>query len=141
MKHVFKESSDASRATADLLVQTAREAVERTGRFSVALTGGSSPVQLYKLLAADSYREEVPWGQTHVFWGDERAVPHNDERNNARMAFSLLLDHVPVPREHIHRMSGEVPPEASAQQYEELLQAHFAGGPPQFDTPPSKREE
>jgi 6-phosphogluconolactonase len=133
MIHVFNASSEASHATAGLLVQSAQEAVLRTGRFTVALTGGSSPAQLYKLLAGEPYRNEVPWGQTYVFWGDERAVPYHDDRNNARMAFSLLLDHVPVPREHIHRMLGEVQPEASAQQYEEILRAHFAGKPPQFD--------
>lgn len=133
MIHAFKEAEQASRATADLLVQTAREAVQRAGRFTIALTGGSSPVQLYKLLAGEPYRSRVPWGQTHVFWGDERAVPHHDDRNNARMAFGLLLDHVPVPREQIHRMSGEVPPEVSAWQYEALLKAHFAVGSPQFD--------
>jgi len=133
MIHVHPDAAAASRASADLLVQTSREAVARTGRFTVALTGGSSPVQLYKLLAAAPYRDQVPWAQTFVFWGDERAVPHADERNNARMAFDLLLDHVPVPPAQIHRMSGEGAPDESARQYEALLKAHFAGGPPQFD--------
>ena len=111
MIHVHPDAAAASRASADLLVQTSREAVARTGRFTVALTGGSSPVQLYKLLAAAPYRDQVPWAQTFVFWGDERAVPHADERNNARMAFDLLLDHVPVPPAQIHRMSGEGAPD------------------------------
>ncbi|HEX8530283.1 MAG TPA: 6-phosphogluconolactonase, partial [Cytophagales bacterium] len=133
MIHVFKDAAEASQASADLLVQTAREAVARGGRFTVALTGGSSPVQLYQLLATPPYRDQVPWAQTFVFWGDERAVPHADERNNARMAFNLLLDHVPVPPAQIHRMSGELPPDESARRYEALLKAHFGDGPPQFD--------
>jgi 6-phosphogluconolactonase len=133
MIHVHPDAAGASRASADLFVQTAREAVARDGRFTVALTGGSSPVQLYKLLAAPPYRDQVPWAETFVFWGDERAVPHTDDRNNARMASDLLLDHVPVPPAQIHRMSGELPPDESARQYEALLKAHFAGGPPQFD--------
>jgi 6-phosphogluconolactonase len=133
MIHVAKDVTEASLASADLFVQTAREAVARNGRFSVALTGGSSPVQLYKLLAAPPYRDEVPWDRTFVFWGDERAVPHDDSRNNARMAFDLLLDHVPVPPAQVYRMSGELPPDESARQYEALLEAHFGDGPPQFD--------
>ena len=133
MIHVSKDATKASLASADLFVQTAREATARNGRFTVALTGGSSPVQLYKLLAAAPYRDEVPWGQTFVFWGDERAVPHSDDRNNARMAFNLLLDHVPVPPAQVYRMSGELPPDESAQQYEALLKTHFPDGPPQFD--------
>ncbi len=133
MIQVSKDTAGASRASADLFVQTAREAVAQNGRFTVALTGGSSPVQLYKLLAAAPYRDQVPWDQTFVFWGDERAVPHTDDRNNARMAFELLLDHVPVPPAQVHRMSGELPPDESARQYEALLKAHFSGGPPQFD--------
>jgi 6-phosphogluconolactonase len=133
MIHVHPDAAAASRASADLLVQTAREAAARNGRFTVALTGGSSPVQLYKLLAAAPYRDQVPWAQTFVFWGDERAVPHADDRNNARMAFDLLLDHVPVPPAQIHRMSGEGPPAESARQYEALLKTHFADGPPQCD--------
>jgi 6-phosphogluconolactonase len=133
MIQVSKDTAGASRASADLFVQTAREAVAQNGRFTVALTGGSSPVQLYKLLAAAPYRDQVPWDQTFVFWGDERAVPHTDDRNNARMAFELLLDHVPVPPAQVHRMSGELPPDESARQYEALLKAHFSGGSPQFD--------
>jgi 6-phosphogluconolactonase len=138
MIHVLEDAAEASRASAGLFVQTAREAVARNGRFTVALTGGSSPVHLYKLLAAAPYRDEVPWAQTFVFWGDERAVPHADDRNNARMAFDLLLDHVPVPPAQIHRMSGEGAPDESARQYEALLKAHFAGGPPQFDLGPAR---
>ena len=133
MIHIAKDAAEASRASADLLVQTAREAVAQNGRFTIALTGGTSPVQLYKLLAAPPYRDQVPWAQTFVFWGDERVVPHNDSRNNARMALELLLDHVPVPPVQVYRMSGELPPEESARQYEALLRAHFAGSPPQFD--------
>jgi 6-phosphogluconolactonase len=133
MIQVFATKEEASRAAARFFVQTAKDAVQRQGRFSVALTGGSSPILLYGLLASEPFRIQVPWEQTHIFWGDERSVPHHDEQNNARMSHQLLLDHVPVPLGQIHRMSGELPPDEAARQYEELLKKHFGTQAPAFD--------
>lgn len=133
MIHVFANKEEASQASARFFVRTAKDAVQRQGRFSVALTGGSSPKILYQLLASEPFRSQVPWEQTHIFWGDERSVPHHDEQNNALMSHQLLLDHVPVPPAQIHRMSGEVPPDDSARQYGELLRKHFGDQAPAFD--------
>ncbi len=133
MIHVFETKEEASEASARFLIRAAKEAVQREGRFSVALTGGSSPKILYQLLAADPFRSQVPWEKTHIFWGDERSVPHDNEQNNARMSFKLLLDHVPVPPHQIHRMSGELPPGEAARQYGEILKKHFGEEAPQFD--------
>jgi 6-phosphogluconolactonase len=88
---------------------------------------------LYALLAQSPYRERLAWEKVHVFWGDERVVPHEDDRYNAKMAFELLLNHVPIPAAQIHPMSGELPPEESARQYEALLRGHFGNQPPRFD--------
>ena len=133
MIQVFKNTQELSQTAADLFVQTAQEAVEINGRFSVALTGGSSPKQLYQLLAQSPYKEQVPWSQTYVFWGDERWVPLTDERSNAKMAFETLLNHVPVPRNQIYPMWGEQSPEEFASQYEQILLNYFSSASPQFD--------
>lgn len=133
MIRVFDNTSQLSAAAADLFVQTARAAVAETGRFTVALTGGSSPEQLYRLLAQPPYRDQVPWPQTYIFWGDERWVPLSDERSNAKMAFELLLNHVPVPTGQIYPMWGAETPETFAQQYEEQLRQHFGDTEPRFD--------
>lgn len=130
---VFKDTAELSRTAAELFVQTAREAVEQHGRFTVALTGGSSPVQLYRLLAQSPYREQVPWQQTYIFWGDERWVPLTDERSNAKMALDTFLRQVPVPENQIYPMWGEGEPEEFASHYEQLLQKHFHQQLPQFD--------
>lgn len=130
---VFNDTAELSRTAAELFVQTAREAVQQHGRFTVALTGGSSPVQLYRLLAQPPYREQVPWEQTYIFWGDERWVPLTDERSNAKMALDTFLRQVPVPEGQIYPMWGEGEPEEFAQQYEQLLQKHFHQQAPQFD--------
>lgn len=111
---------------AQLFIQTAKEAIEKNGRFTVALTGGSSPVELYKLLATPPYRDQVEWEQVFVFWGDERWVPIADERSNARMAFETLLTHVPVPKEQIFPMwADNTSPGEFARDYEQVLRQHF----------------
>lgn len=134
MVQVFENKTSLSEAAARLFVRAAREAVEQNGRFSVALTGGSSPVQLYKLLAQPPYRDEVPWSQTFVFWGDERWVPLTDERSNARMAHETLLDQVPLPREQVYPMwSPGTEPDDFALRYEESLRAYFGQESPRFD--------
>jgi 6-phosphogluconolactonase len=130
---VFQDTNALSQAAAELFVQTARESVDKNGRFTVALTGGSSPVQLYHLLTHSPYVEQVPWAQTYIFWGDERWVPLTDERSNAKMAMDAFLNQVPVPKDQIYPMWGEGEPEEFAHQYEKLLQQHFHQQVPQFD--------
>src|SRR5690625_4678132 len=104
VKEIYKDETEASRAMAKRLVSIAKEAVKDRNRLTVALGGGSSVQTLYELLGSDSYRDRIPWNRTHVFWGDERAVPFEDALSNAKMAFEKLLNHVPVPERQIHRM-------------------------------------
>lgn len=126
---MLKKFSDLARLNeeaAQLFIQTAKEAIERNGRFTVALTGGSSPVELYKLLASPAYRDQVQWEQVFVFWGDERWVPLADDRSNARMAFETLLTHVPVPKEQIFPMwADNTSPGEFARDYEQTLREHL----------------
>ncbi len=134
MVHVFENKDQLSEAAAELFVKIAQKSVEERGRFTVALTGGSSPVRLYEMLAETPYTEQVPWAQTYIFWGDERWVPLTDERSNARMAQQTLLSKVPVPTEQIYPMWAEgTPPEDFAMHYEKLLQQHFGDENPHFD--------
>jgi 6-phosphogluconolactonase len=82
-----------------------------------------------------AYKNELFWKDTYVFWGDERFVPQDDDRYNAKMAYETLLNHVPVPRDQIYPMpySDIMPPEEVARQYENLLRNHFNTAAPQFD--------
>lgn len=122
MLRIYQNTDQLNLAAADSFVQAANEAVHERGRFTVALTGGSSPVQLYKLLAAAPYRGQIPWEKVFVFWGDERWVPLDDEKSNARMAFETLLNHVPVPKRHIYPMwAPEQAPEEFSRLYEQKL--------------------
>jgi 6-phosphogluconolactonase len=133
MVQVFDNIQALSQKAALLFVEAAQEAIRARGRFTVALTGGSSPVQLYELLTKAPYKDQLPWQDTYVFWGDERWVPLTDEQSNARMAFDALLNKVPVPKEQIFPMWGESEPDAFARHYEELLHKQLGPGEPAFD--------
>jgi 6-phosphogluconolactonase len=120
---------EAARRFADL----AREAAGSRGRFSVALSGGSTPRKLFRLLAEEPYRAQVPWKQVHLFWGDERCVAPDDSGSNYRLAEEALIAHVPIPPENVHRIRGEVEADMAAQAYENRLQDFFCGPRPRFD--------
>lgn len=133
-------SADAlARTAAELLIAAAAAAIATSGRFTVALAGGSTPKSLYELLATDPYSARVDWPRVEVFWSDERCVPPDGPESNWRMARATLLDHVPVPRENVHRIRGEDDPAGAATAYERELQRVFrspAGPPaaaPRFD--------
>ena len=112
-----------SQQAAQYVAQTIAAAVAERGRCTIALSGGSTPRGLYRLLAEDaSFRARVDWGRTHLFWGDERCVPPDHPDSNYRMAFESLVSRVPVPEASVHRMRGEDPdPEQAARDYEAVL--------------------
>jgi 6-phosphogluconolactonase len=133
---VFPDTQAVARAAAELFVARAAEAQAKQGVFHVALSGGSTPRLFHTMLAASPLRERVDWARIQFFWGDERCVPPDHPDSNYRMARETLLDAVPVPREHIHRMRGEDDPSAAARTYEDELRTIFAVAPgeiPRFD--------
>jgi 6-phosphogluconolactonase len=120
-------------AAAGIFVQQARQAAQIKGWFSVALAGGHTPHRTYQLLAQPRHSDRTPWGQIHIFWGDERCVPADDVRSNARMARQAMLDQVPIPLAQIHPIPCSRSPKVAAEQYEGVLQAFFGDQPPRFD--------
>jgi len=119
----FESVNQISQSAAEIFVKAADMAIRKNGRFTIALTGGSSPVELYKMLAKEPYYSQVNWEKVYVFWGDERWVPLEDERSNARMAFDTLLNHVPIPKKQIFPMwSADKSPQDFASEYEKQLQ-------------------
>jgi 6-phosphogluconolactonase len=128
----FPDARAASRAAAESLLALALSSEEEGRTLSVALTGGSGPVELFRLLASPEMAARVPWRAVHLFWGDERCVPPGHPRSNYRLAHRLLLSRVPLPPANVHRIRGELPPAAAAERYRAELRDHF-GGPPRFD--------
>jgi 6-phosphogluconolactonase len=133
MIRVLSDPDALSREAAGLFVRQAKVSVDLRGRFCIALSGGRTPGRLYEILAGPPFLDQVPWDRTHIFWGDERCVPPDDQRCNALMARQTLLDHVPVPPDQIHPILCHESPAKSAQRYRDLLHDFYAGGPPVFD--------
>lgn len=134
---IFSDAKQLQIALADRFVQLAQAAVETTGRFTVALSGGSTPKALYELLASDSYKNKISWATVHVFWGDERCVPHTSTDSNYKMAYDALLSKVDIPASNIHPTVGQADnPERSALLYESSIGNMFevsAPKVPSFD--------
>ncbi len=131
---VFENADTLSVATAEFIIKLADEAIAAVGRFSISLSGGSTPEKLFRLMATGDYKARMPWKNTYVFWGDERFVPLNDERNNAHVAKTLLLDKVDIPAENIFVIPVNIDPATeAAKAYEKTLRAFFGHGLPQFD--------
>jgi 6-phosphogluconolactonase len=124
-KEVFKDLDQLSRALAEWITSLIEETLTRKERFSFVLSGGNTPKKLNALLSSTPYKERIDWKKIHIFWGDERAVSFEDDRNNARMAFDTLLNKVDIPRNQIHIMDTSLSPEQVALQYAKLLQEYF----------------
>jgi len=121
------------RAAAEAVAELSRAAVAERGGFVVALCGGRTAPQLYRVLA-EQYRDRIPWAQWHVFWSDERYVAPDSEQSNYYVTKRALLDQVPIPKAQIHPMPTLLPsPEEAAQAYEEELTRYFSGRLPRFD--------
>lgn len=126
--HISKNTSELSTTIADWMVEYINKTLQKQDGFTLVLSGGSTPKKLHELLASKAYKNKIDWTKVHCFWGDDRFVPFNDERNNAKMAFDTLLNHVPVAKEHIHIMQTEdITPEDSAKAYEAILKEYFPG--------------
>jgi len=111
---------------AQFLVQHMRNVISKQQHYTLVLAGGSTPKRVYELLAQPQRASLIDWDKVHIFFGDERFVPFDDERNNARMAYDALLSKVPIPEVNIHKMLTEgVTPEQSAEAYDAVLQRYF----------------
>jgi len=117
-------------------IKLARQSIECRGVFTVALAGGSTPRNCYKLLADKTFQRQIAWNNVHLFWGDERNVPHDHIDNNYRMVREELLDKITIPAENIHPFPTNFNPEDAAQSYENELRHFFqlqSGQFPIFD--------
>ena len=135
---VVADQAALARKAAELFAETAVRAMARTGRFTVALSGGTTPKLLYSLLATEPHRSRLPWHQTHVFWGDERCVPPDHPDSNFGMARATLLDRVPILPEQLYRMQAEREDlDVATREYEAEIARTFevppTGEPPALD--------
>ncbi|WP_116788672.1 6-phosphogluconolactonase [Flavobacterium psychrotrophum] len=133
MVTIFNTKEEIAIHAAEIFVAAAQNAIQERNQFVVALTGGSSPVGLYKLLATPEYLSKIDWNKVFVFWGDERWVPLEDDLSNAKMSAESLLNHVPIPKGNIfHMYKDGVTPGDYAIEYEKSIR-DIAGKDGKFD--------
>ena len=135
---VLPDPAAVAAVTADRFVEAARAAIEERGVFRVALSGGSTPKQVYPLLLEPERRDAVDWSRVEFFWGDERSVPPDHPESNFGVAYGMFISHLPgVRADRIHRMPAEAPDiDAAALSHESELRLAFGARgdePPVFD--------
>lgn len=107
-------------ATEDI-IRKGQEAIRLRGRFTIALSGGSTPKKIYQLLKSDKYKDQLDYAKVYIFFGDERSVDPQDPESNYKMALENGFNDLPVPKEHIFRMKAESDIENGALEYEKIL--------------------
>ncbi|MDA9555645.1 6-phosphogluconolactonase [Pelobium sp.] len=119
-------------AFAQFFVKCAQEAIVQSNKFSVALSGGSSPKKLYELLASDAYRNQIDWTKVYFFYGDERYVEHTHPDSNYLMSKNAFLDTLDIKDNQVFKVDTSLDPASAAIDYERCIR-HFFNGNPSFD--------
>lgn len=115
---------------AEHFARLAKEKIQKQGKFTVALSGGSTPKAIYQRLS-EHYKSKVDWSKVYLFWSDERCVPPTDPESNYHMAMSAGLEKLGIPKHHIFRMETEGDLAKKAEEYERIIEKHV--GPDLFD--------
>ena len=118
-----------AREAAAMIAGEARAAVAAHGRFVMAVSGGHTPWIMLRALAD----AQLPWGEIHIVQVDERVAPPTDPDRNLAHLRESLLDHAPLPPDHLHAMPVDAPDlDGAAQHYARTLRG-VAGSPPVLD--------
>jgi 6-phosphogluconolactonase len=132
-----QDSEQLAQKSLELFKDAAQKAIAKKGVFHVAISGGKTPRQLYKLLGQDSQSIKLPWDKIELFWVDERCVSPSSPDSNYKLAADTFLKVVPIPENNIHRISGEKEDYGPAiQEYNDVLKKVFKlkqGQLPEFD--------
>jgi 6-phosphogluconolactonase len=131
---VFSSPYELAMTFAEELVHMINESARVRKYFTIALSGGSTPEILFKILS-DNFMEAVQWQYVHFFWGDERCVQPNAPESNFGMTSRILLSTIKIPSQNIHRIKGEDDPYIEAERYskEISLFTDKRDGMPLFD--------
>jgi 6-phosphogluconolactonase len=132
----YPDSDALVAAAGDRLVDAITDAIDKRGRAQIVLTGGGTGVGLLKRVGERA--EKIDWSKVHVYWGDDRYVPEDDDERNDKQARAALLDHIDIPAANVHPMSpsdGEFGNDldAAALDYEHVLAANADNGQPTPD--------
>jgi 6-phosphogluconolactonase len=123
---IYADAAELAREAARRFAELAEVFTSDAGRFTVALSGGSTPKAMFQNLAEKTFADALPWRSIYFFWGDERCVPPDHAESNYRMANETLLSKVPIPRENIFRIPAEdLDRKRAAANYSETIRQFF----------------
>src|SRR5258708_9711161 len=123
---IYPDIDTLSHDAAQHIVRIANESIATYGRFTMALSGGTTPRKTYELLGSEPYSRQINWTLVHIFWGDERCVPPESPDSNYRMAHEILLSKIPIPAVQVHRILANEPDrDESSQEYVVEMQRVF----------------
>jgi 6-phosphogluconolactonase len=136
---VCHDAKALAEEAAERIIAEAQSAISVRGRFTLVLSGGSTPQRTYQLLAQPERRSKIDWSKTWLFFGDERCVPFDDPRSNFRMAAEALLKPLRIAADHVLAVPVEGgSPAQCAAEYERRLRKFFGApagdGFPHFDS-------
>lgn len=131
--HIFDNEEIMSEQLASWMVNLIQDTFKKQDSFTLVLSGGGTPRLLFSKLASDPYKNKIDWKRIHLFWGDERAVPFDDDRNNAKMAYDMLINNIDIPATQVHIMRTDIEPNFAADEYEKILHRYFDHTPGSFD--------
>ena len=131
--HIFDDKETMSEQLASWIAHLVQDTLKNQDYFTLVLSGGGTPKLLFEKLASGEYKNKIDWKRIHIFWGDERAVPFDDDRNNAKMAYDILINHIDVPSGQVHIMRTDIEPKLAAEEYETILHQYFDKTSNSFD--------
>jgi 6-phosphogluconolactonase len=132
----YSDTTELVAAAGDRLVEAITEAVDKRGAAHIVLTGGGTGIGLLKRVGERG--EKIDWSKVHLYWGDDRFVPEDDDERNYKQAREALLDHIAIPRANVHPMSASGAEfgddlDAAALDYAQVLAANADDGQPTPD--------
>jgi len=131
--NIFETENEVLAALADYFVSVADKSIVAKGKFSVALSGGTSPKKLYQLLASPAYNKKVDWDKVYFFFGDERNVPKDSPDSNYLMAKKALFDPLEISTLNIFPVDTTLEPAEAAKKYADEIEQFFDDEELSFD--------
>jgi 6-phosphogluconolactonase len=133
MVHIFKTEAGVLDSLAKYIISEANKAIDKTGKFSLVLSGGNSPKKLYELLSSEIYKSQVQWAQVYFFFGDERYVPPTDPQSNYLMVSKALFEPLHIQTGNIFSVDTSLHPDNAAAKYAATIHSFFADSEIRFD--------
>jgi 6-phosphogluconolactonase len=122
---IWSSRNDLDKSVAEKIFNVIRTSLNENSRCCIALSGGETPRNVYRLMGRDAANRTIDWKRVQVFFCDERAVPPDNPDSNYGMIEREWLSQIPIPQENVHRMKGEIDPNVASQEYDQEMRKTF----------------